>query len=113
MRRGASGLVLVLLVALGLTGCAEAGVDEADAYAIGCPAIDAVLGGGSVVGTAAVAGLQELRDAIDPTTGTQEWIDAAITLLQSADPDDLPADVRGLLVDGCVEHGHQLRNLSA
>ncbi|MFP5283446.1 MAG: hypothetical protein ACLGIF_08360 [Actinomycetes bacterium] len=104
---------LAALALGGLTACAEAGVSEDDAYAIGCPAIDSAIGSGSVAGRATVAGLERIRDAIDPATGTREWIDAAITLLQSADADDLPPAARKLLVDGCAEHGHQLRNLRA
>lgn len=109
MRRVAVVLVVAIL---GLAGCAESGVDETDAYAIGCPAIDAALAGGSVAGTAAVAGLRQIRGVAEPETGTQRWIDAAITLLESADPDDLPAEARALLVDGCADHGHALRNLA-
>lgn len=110
MRRAGVGLTLLAVAVLGATGCAEAGVGEEDAYAIGCPAIDSVVAGGSVASKATVAGLERLREAIDPATGTREWLDAAITLLRSGDPDDLPAAARQLLVDGCADNGHPLRN---
>lgn len=113
MRRVVVGLALLAVTALGLAGCAEAGVGEEDAYAIGCPAIDSAVAGGSVASKATVAGLKRLREAIDPATGTRQWLDAAITLLRSGDPDDLPAAARSLLVDGCAEHGHPLRNLQS
>lgn len=99
----------------GLIACAEAGVGvgEDDAYAIGCPAIDSVVGGGSAASRATVAGLERLRDATDPSPETRRWIDAAVTLLQTADPNRLPPGARALLVDGCAERGHGLRNLTS
>jgi len=113
MGRIGGGLTVLAAGVAGLVGCAEAGVGEQDAYAIACPAIDSVVGGGSAAGRATVAGLERIRDVTDPAPETRRWLDAAITLLQTADPDQLPAEARALLVDGCADHGHALRNLPA
>jgi hypothetical protein len=96
---------------LGLTGCSDSPVDAADAYQVACPLVDATIAGGSVTNRAALAGLKALRDSRQLAAESQQWLESAITVLESANPEDLPADVRQRVVDGCAEHGHPLRNL--
>jgi hypothetical protein len=104
-------LVAAGLTVTGLTSCSSAPQAAEDAYAIGCPALDTALAGGSVANRAAVRGLEALRDSgqLDPDPAA--WVDAAISTLQSADPDEIPAETRALLVQGCADHGYELQNL--
>ena len=94
-----------------LAGCAGATIGATDLYRIGCPAVDTVAGGGSLVNKATVAGLKQLRDSGQLGTEAQQWADAAITALESGNPQDLPAQVRTTVVDGCSRNGYDLRNL--
>lgn len=94
-----------------LTACAESGLTAQDAYQVGCPAVDAAVGGGSVVNTATVAGMKALRDSDQLNPEAQRWLVAAIGAIESADPNAMPADARKLVVDGCADHGYPLRNL--
>lgn len=106
------GLLLAAALAVtGLTACASDGQTAQDAYKIGCPALDAAMAGGSVANRAAIKGLETLRDSgqLDPEPA--KWVDAALGALTSADPADIPADARALLVDGCADHGYTLQNL--
>ena len=95
----------------GLTACTAENATAEDAYAVGCPALDAAVAGGSVANQAAVRGLEAIRDSggLDPEP--QRWVEAAIGVLTSSDPDDIPADARALLVDGCADNGYPLQNL--
>jgi hypothetical protein len=106
------GLVTLLVVGGGLASCANAGVSAEDAYAIGCPAADAALGGGSLGSKVAVTGLTKLRDSGQLGAEATTWADATIGLLESADLNDLPAEARALVVDGCAENGYPLQNIS-
>jgi hypothetical protein len=111
MKRAFAGVVaLVALVAL--AGCSDSGVTSADAYKIGCPAVDSAIAGGSVTSKVTVAGLKKLRDSGQLGTEAQAWLVATISLLESAKPEDLPANTRKLIVDGCANHGYPLRNLT-
>ena len=99
------------MTGVGLTGCTSDSPGTQDAYKIGCPALDAAMAGGSVANQAAIKGLEAIRDSgqLDPEPA--KWVDAALGALQSANPDDIPADARKLLVDGCADHGYTLQNL--
>ena len=106
------GLMLAATLAVtGLTACTSDAQATEDAYKIGCPALDAAMAGGSVANQAAIKGLETIRDSgqLDPEPA--RWVDAAIGALQSADPADIPAEARTLLVDGCADHGYTLQNL--
>ena len=107
-RRVATGVVVLALG--GLSSCSAA-VSEKDAYSIGCPAIDSALATGSVGNKAAVAGLKQLRKSESLSDDARKWADSAITLLESSDPQDVPAEARALIVDGCANNGFPLRNL--
>ena len=105
--------MLLATVAVGafvLSGCAEAGVTEQDAYKVGCPAIDAVAGSGSVVGKVAVTGLEKLRDSGSITGESQRWLEVSIDYLKN--PEKVPAEGKQLLIDGCAAKGHTLQNIS-
>ena len=104
-------LLAAALTVTGLTGCTSDSQGTQDAYKIGCPALDAAMAGGSVANQAAIKGLEAIRDSgqLDPEPA--KWVDAALGALQSANPDDIPADARKLLVDGCADHGYTLQNL--
>ena len=67
-----------LVTALTLTSCAQTGVSAADAYKIGCPAVDSALGGGTVVNKVSVAGLKALRDSNQLGPEAQTWLVAVI-----------------------------------
>lgn len=114
-RRAGRRLSLLLatgLVAAALTSCTSDSQASQDAYKVGCPALDAAVAGGSVVNQAAVRALEAARDSgqLDPQPLT--WVETAISVLTSSDPNDIPADAKKLLVDGCADHGYPLRNLS-
>jgi hypothetical protein len=105
------GLVTASVLTVGLGGCSQAGVSAQDAYKIGCPAVDTVLGGGDVANSVTVSGLKALRDSGQLGPEAQSWLEAAITTLESSDPKDIPADVRKVVVDGCAQNGYRLQNL--
>ena len=104
-------LLATVLTVAGLTGCTSDSQGAQDAYKIGCPALDTAMAGGSVANQAAIKGLEAIRDLgqLDPEPA--KWVDAALGALQSANPDDIPAEARTLLVDGCADHGYTLQNL--
>ena len=96
----------------GIAGCSGSGITETDAYKIGCPAVDAVIAGGSLGSKATVAALEKLREQPDLSADTTKWLDAAIGALKTTDPNQMPGEAKSLLVDGCANHGYPLRNLS-
>lgn len=110
MRRVIVATVLAVATLLGLTSCA-ADVQVADVYTIGCPAVDAAAGGGTVVSKVTLAGLKKLSESgrLDPEP--QQWLDATISLLESDNPKDASSDVKRLIVDGCAKNGYPLHNL--
>jgi hypothetical protein len=106
------GLAIAAVVtALTLSSCADTGVSAQDAYKIGCPAVDTVLGGGDVANGVTVTGLKALRGSGQLGPEAQAWLDAVITTLESSNPNDLPPEVKTLVVDGCAKNGYQLQNL--
>ncbi|MET0692584.1 MAG: hypothetical protein ABWY56_01560 [Propionibacteriaceae bacterium] len=115
MRTWGRQLVITIAAAAsltGLAGCADGTITQADAYKIGCPAVDAVVGGGSLGSKASVAGLKKLREQPDLSPETTKWLDAAIGALETTDPNDMPKEAKALLVDGCQDNGYPLRNLA-
>ena len=60
---------------------------------------------------ATVAGLKKLRDSgtLDPEP--QKWVEAVISVLDSADPKKAGEDTKNLIRDGCAKHGYPLHNL--
>ena len=111
LRRLGLLLAAVLIAAVGLTACSSDSAGAEDAYKIGCPAVDAAVAGGSVANQAAVKALQAAHDSGQLDPEPMKWVEAALAALSSADPNDLPADARTLLVDGCADHGYTLQNL--
>ena len=109
MHRLAAVVVAVLLLAV--AGCAQADVKAEDAYRIGCPAVDGAVASGSVAKKATVAGLKKLSGSGQLDPEPQQWVDATISLLTAAKPEDIPTDARKLIIDGCAENGYPLRNL--
>jgi hypothetical protein len=109
MRRVAAAVLTVL--ALALASCAAANIEPQDAYRIGCPAVDGAVASGSVAKKATVAGLRNLSESgrLDPDP--QRWIDAVISLLTAANPEDIPPATRQLIIDGCAKNGYPLQNL--
>jgi hypothetical protein len=109
MRRLATALLAVLV--LTLASCTEANIEPQDAYRVGCPALDGAVASGSVTKKATVAGLRRLSESgrLDPEP--QRWIDAVISVLTSSTPEDIPADTRQLIIDGCAKNGYPLQNL--
>ena len=94
-----------------LTSCTTADIQAEDVYRIGCPAVDAAVSGGSLTNKAAVAGLRQLRDSGQLNPDATSWVDATIGLLEATKPEDVPADARRLIVDGCAANGYPLQNL--
>ena len=111
MRRLVLAAALVLASA-GVAACADANLTAADAYKIGCPAVDSAVGGGSAIGKASVAGLKKLRDSGQLDPEPQRWLDATIQLLDSDDPNAVSGDAKKLIIDGCADNGYPLRNLT-
>jgi hypothetical protein len=109
MHRLAGAVVAVLLLAV--AGCSQADVQPEDAYRIGCPAVDGAVASGSVAKKATVAGLKKLSASGQLDPEPQQWVDATISLLNAAKPEDIPADARALIVDGCADNGYPLQNL--
>jgi hypothetical protein len=99
MHRVAAAVAAVLLLAL--AGCAQADVKPEDVYSIGCPAVDGAVASGSVA--------KKASGQLD--SEPQQWVDATISLLSAATPEDIPADARKLIIDGCAEAGYPLSNL--
>ena len=58
-----------------------------------------------------MANLKELSrsGALDP--GPQLWVDAAVGLLESDDPNAVSAEAERLITDDCADSGYPLRNL--
>jgi hypothetical protein len=102
--------VVALVAVFGLSSCSS-GVKAEDAYKIGCPLVDAAVSTGSVASKATVAGLKKLRDSgtLDPEP--QRWLEAVISVLDSADPKKAGEDTKKLIRDGCASHGYPLHNL--
>jgi hypothetical protein len=112
--RGRFAVTLAIAASLcGLAGCTGSGITQADAYKIGCPAVDTVIAGGTLGSKATVAGLKKLRAQADLSDETKKWLDAAIGALQTTDPKQMPKDARALLVGGCRNNGYPLRNLTS
>ena len=109
MHRLAAAVVAALLLAV--AACAQADVQPEDAYRIGCPAVDAAVASGSVAKKATVAGLKKLSASGQLDPEPQQWVDATISLLSAAKPEDTPTDARALIVDGCAENGYPLQNV--
>jgi hypothetical protein len=111
MRRVVVAAALAFIAVSGLTSCAQTEVQAAEVYKIGCPAVDAAVGGGSAVSKVTVTGLKKLSESgkLDPEP--QRWVDAAISLLESDDPKNPPSDVKRLIIDGCAKNGYPLQNL--
>jgi hypothetical protein len=104
-------LVSVLSLA-GVAGCSQdSSITETDAYRIGCPALDAVVGGGALGTKAAVAGLEKLRDREGLSAETAKWLSTAVDALKTTDPNEMPTGAKSVLVDGCQKNGYELRNL--
>lgn len=93
---------------LALTGCAQAGLSEADAYKVGCPALDAVAASGSVVGKVALTGLEQLRDSGSVTGESRQWLDVTVDFL--ANPEKVSDENKKMIRDGCAAHGYKLQN---
>jgi hypothetical protein len=111
MHRVVVATVLAVAALLGFTSCSQTTINAADAYKIGCPAVDAAAESGSMVNKVTVAGLKKLSQSgkLDPEP--QRWVDATISLLESDNPKDAPSDVKKLIVDGCAKNGYPLQNL--
>jgi hypothetical protein len=111
MRRVVVATLLGFTALLGFTSCAQTPVQAADVYKIGCPAVDAAVGGGSAVSKVTVVGLKKLSESgkLDPEP--KRWVDATISLLESDDPKNPPSDAKKLIIDGCARNGYPLHNL--
>jgi len=113
-RSGLTRIGLLLAAGLAVTtlsSCSSDGQSAQDAYKIGCPALDAAAAGGSVVNQAAVKALQAALDSGQLDPEPMKWVEAAIDVLTSSDPADIPAGAKKMLVDGCAEHGYTLQNI--
>ena len=111
MRRVLVATVLTVTALTGLTSCAQPAIQAADVYKIGCPAVDAAVGGGSAVNKVTVAGLKKLSQSGQLDPEPQRWVDATISLLESDDPKNPPSDVKKSIIDGCAKNGYTLHNL--
>ena len=113
MHRVVVATVLAVAALLGFTSCSQTTVNAADAYKIGCPAVDAAAESGSMVNKVTVAGLKKLSESGKMDPEPQRWLDAVISMLDSDDPKNAPDDVQKLIKDGCAKNGYPLQNLDA
>ncbi len=113
MHRVVAAAVLAIAVLLASSSCAQTDLSASDIYKIGCPAVDAAAGGGSMVSKVTVVGLKKLSESgkLDPEP--QRWLEAVISMLDSEDPKNAPDDVQKLIKDGCAKNGYPLQNLDA
>ncbi|MBA8794844.1 hypothetical protein FHX74_002463 [Friedmanniella endophytica] len=121
LRRTIGALVVAVGVTAAVAGCAStggtgdtgtgSGLTAADAYRLGCPAVDAVTAGGSIANQAAVAGLEGLKQNVRLDADSTRFVDAALGLLRSDRPSEASADTKKLIIDQCREHGYRLQNL--
>jgi hypothetical protein len=111
MRRLVVASALAFTALLSTSACGQTELQAGEVYQIGCPAVDAAVGGGSAVSKVTVTGLKKLSESgkLDPEP--QRWVDATISLLESDDPKNSPSDVKRLIIDGCAKNGHPLQNL--
>ena len=110
MRRVVAAFAFTFAVLLGLGSCAQTDISASDIYRIGCPAVDAAAGGGSMVSKVTVLGLKKLSESgkLDPEP--QRWLEGVISML---DPKNAPDDVQKLIKDGCARNGYPLQNIDA
>ena len=111
MRRVVVAIALAFTALSGLTSCTQPEIQADEVYKIGCPAVDAAVGGGSAVSKVTVAGLKKLSESGQLDPEPQRWVDAAISLLESDDPKNPPSDAKKLIIDGCAKNGYPLQNL--
>ena len=112
MRRVVAATVLAVAPAAG--SCLlrpNRSFSASDVYKIGCPAVDAAAGGGSVVSKVTVAGLKKLSESgkLDPEP--QRWLDAVITMLDSEDPKNAGSTSRSLIKDGYAKNLRRCKNM--
>ena len=97
---------------VGFTACSEDTITAEDAYQIGCPAVDAAVVGGGVVGKATLTGLKKLSESGQLDAEPQKWLDATISFLEAdGDPSKVSSEAKQLIINGCADHGHPLKNL--
>ena len=109
MRRVLVATVLAVAALLELTSCA-ADVQVSDVYKIGCPAVDAAAGGGTVVSKVTLAGLKQLSQS-GRLARAAKLHPSTISLLESDNPKDASSDAKKLIIDGCAKNGYPLHNL--
>jgi hypothetical protein len=100
-----------LTATVALAGCSQTSLTTQDAYQIGCPAIDATVASGSVANDVAVSTLEEVRDRAHPSAEARKWLNAAIDLLNSDEPDKTSEHLKKMIIDGCRRNGYPLQNL--
>jgi hypothetical protein len=86
-------------------------IDSADAYNVGCPAVDTALGAGYLARKAASVVLGKLAGNDNLSSDQREWLKDAKELVSASKPDDVPGSVRGRISKACKDHGHPLSNL--
>ena len=64
-----------------------------------------------MVNKVSVSGLKALRDSNQLGPEAQAWLVAAIATLEASKPEDMPADAKKLVVDGCKQNGYELQNI--
>jgi hypothetical protein len=112
MRMIAARLAVAAAALVGSVACSENTVTAQDAYKIGCPAVDSAVAGGGVVGKATLAGLKKLRESGQLEGEPQRWLDATISLLEAdGDPNKVSSEAKQLIIKGCADNGHPLKNL--
>ena len=100
-----------VVTALTLTSCADTGVSASDAYKIGCPAVDSVLGGSTWPTTSRSPGSRRCATPGSSAPRLRAGWTRSSPRLESSDPKDMPADAKKIIVDGCEQNGYQLQNL--
>jgi hypothetical protein len=84
---------------------------SADAYRLGCAAVDAAVTGSGAAKEASIKALEMIRDSGQLDPQPTQFVKSAISALKTSSIKDLPAETRKTLISGCKQAGHPLKNL--
>lgn len=86
-------------------------VSDKDVYKVGCPAVDSGVAAGKVTKRVSAQTLRQVKKHGGISDAAAEWLDTAIRVLESDNPQSLPKKVLAPVVEGCKKNGFALRNL--
>lgn len=86
-------------------------VSDKDVYKVGCPAVDSGAAAGKVTKKVSAETLRQVKKRGGVSDTAAEWLDTAIQVVESDNPQSLPKKVVAPVVEGCKKNGFALRNL--